>query len=182
MGVGALDTVLITGAGPVGLGAVVNAVFRGARTLVVESLPYRSAKAMELGAEAVVAPGEGALAEIRERTGGRGVDAALDCSGTVAAQRLCLDATRRRGQVAFIGECGEPLEIRASPDLIRKGLTVHGSWHYNLSLYPQILQVIRRAHAIDRLVSHVLPMSRIQEAMETSASRECAKILLKPWE
>src|SRR5437763_8688137 len=41
MRVGALDTVLITGAGPVGLGAVVNAVFRGAQTFVVESLPYR---------------------------------------------------------------------------------------------------------------------------------------------
>src|SRR5437588_4431043 len=36
MGLGAFDTVLITGAGPVGLGAVVNARFRGARVLVVE--------------------------------------------------------------------------------------------------------------------------------------------------
>src|SRR5437763_2261874 len=86
MSVDAFDTVLITGAGPVGLGAVVNAVYRGARALVVESLPYRAARAMELGAEAVFTPGEAALGEIRERTGGRGVDAALDCSGTVAAQ------------------------------------------------------------------------------------------------
>jgi len=182
MSVSAFDTVLITGAGPVGLGAVVNAAFRGARAFVVESLPYRMERARELGAEAVIPPGEEALAEIRQRTVDRGVDAALDCSGTVPAQRLCIDAVRRRGQVAFVGECGEPLAIRASPDLIRKGITLHGSWHYNMNLYPQVVEVIRRSPVVERLVSHVLPMSRIQEAMELSASRECAKILLKPWE
>ena len=98
------------------------------------------------------------------------------------AQRLCINATRRRGQVTFIGECGEPLTIRASPDLVRKGLTLHGSWHYNLSAFPSVMKVIQESPLIDLLISHVLPMSRIQEAMEISASRECAKILLKPWE
>src|SRR5262249_46251586 len=47
MGLGAFDTVLITGAGPVGLGALVNARFRGARAFVVESVPWRVARARE---------------------------------------------------------------------------------------------------------------------------------------
>ena len=183
IGVDAFDTVLIAGAGPVGLGAIVNARFRGARVIVVESVPYRMERAMQMGAEAVLDPRDEATpARLRELTGGLGVDCALDCAGAVSAQRLCIDAVRRRGRVAFVGECHEELPIRASPDLIRKGLTVVGSWHYNLSAYPRLLRVIQESPIVDLLISHVLPMSRIQEAFELSASHETAKVILKPWE
>ncbi|MCX7597623.1 MAG: zinc-binding dehydrogenase [Armatimonadetes bacterium] len=183
MGLNAFDTVLITGAGPVGLGAVVNARFRGARVIVVESVPYRAERALQMGAEAVLSPhDEGILTCILELTDGRGVDCALDCAGAVAAQRLCIEATRRRGRVAFVGECHDELPIRVSPDLIRKGLTVIGSWHYNLSAYPRLMKVIQGSPLIDLLISHVLPMSHIQEAFELSASHKTAKVILKPWE
>src|SRR5262249_38343099 len=87
MGLGAFDTVLITGAGPVGLGALVNARFRGARAFVVESVPWRAARAREIGAERVFDPGDPELLpRIRDLTGGRGVDCALDCSGNVQAE------------------------------------------------------------------------------------------------
>ena len=183
MNVSAFDTVLITGAGAVGLGAVVNATYRGARVIVVESIPYRTEYARMLGADAVIDPSDpAALQEIRDLTDGRGVDAALDCSGVVAAQRMCVDATRRKGRVAFVGECHESMPLTISPDMIRKGLTLYGSWHYNLALYPKVLQVIRCSPAAQKLISHVLPMSRIQEAFEISASHQCAKIILHPWE
>jgi L-iditol 2-dehydrogenase len=183
MGVDAFDTVLITGAGPVGLGAVINARFRGARVIVVESIPYRVERAQMLGADVVIDPQDvDALQQVRELTGGRGVDKSLDCAGVVAAQRFCIDATRRKGQVAFVGECNDPLEIKISPDMIRKGLTIRGSWHYNLALFPKIMQVILESPVIERLISHVLPMSRVQEAFELSASHQCAKIILRPWE
>lgn len=182
MGVGAGDTVLVTGAGPVGLGAVVNARFRGAQVLVVESAPWRAERARQMGA-AVLDPREAELAaRVKDLTGGVGVDAALDTSGVVAAQRHCLDATRRKGQVAFVGECGGPLEVRISPDFIRTGVTVRGCWHYNLSDFPKIMTVIQQSPLIDRLISHTLPMSRIQEAFELCAAQQTAKVILKPWE
>jgi L-iditol 2-dehydrogenase len=184
MGVDAFDTVLITGLGPVGLGGVVNARYRGACVIGVESHPWRVERAKELGAAAVLDPNDpDCLRQIRDLTGGRGVDKALDCSGVPAAHRLCIDAARRKGHVAFVGECGDETRIRVSPDMIRKGLTLHGSWHYNLALVPAVMKVIVESQAVlDRLISHVFPMSRIQEAFETSASHDCAKILLKPWE
>jgi L-iditol 2-dehydrogenase len=183
MGVGAFDTVLITGAGPVGLGAVINAKFRGARVIVVESIPYRVERARMLGADAILDPADDrALDAIQELTAGKGVDKALDCSGTVAAERFCVDATRRKGQVAFVGECQDDLQIRVSPDLIRKGLTVRGSWHYNLSLFPKIMQVIQESPVIEQLITHRFPMSQIQQAFEVSASHQCGKIILDPWQ
>ncbi|NLX37658.1 MAG: zinc-binding dehydrogenase [Chloroflexi bacterium] len=183
MNVTALDTILITGLGPVGLGAVVNAAYRGARVIAMDSVPFRAAYARRLGAETVLDPNDTqALQAVLELTTGLGVDKALDCSGTVAAQRFCLDAVRRRGQVAFVGECNEPLELIVSPDLLRKGIAVLGSWHYNLNLYPQVLQVIRRSPVAAQLISHTFPLSQVQQALALSATHETAKIMLHPWE
>ena len=183
MGVSAFDTILITGAGPVGLGGIVNARFRGARVIVAEPVPWRAARAKDLGAASVIDPREpDCLKQIKELTGGDGVGCALDCAGTAEAERLCIDAARRKGRVAFVGECGDPLTIRVSPDLLRKGLTVVGSWHYNLNDFSSIMKVIQESPLIGLLISHVLPMSGIQEALELSASHETAKIILKPWE
>jgi L-iditol 2-dehydrogenase len=179
---GAFDTVLIAGLGPIGLGAVANARFRGARVIGVEPLPWRAERARQMGAEIVFHPGDDRLVEqIRERTGGKGVDCAIDCSGRAEAERLCIDATRRRGRVAFVGECSEELAIRVSPDMIRKGLTVVGSWLCNLTDIPQVMQVIQESPLIDQLISHVMPMSQIQDAFELLASGECAKVVLRPW-
>ncbi len=184
LGTGAFDTVLVTGLGPVGLGAVVNGRYRGARVIGVESNPWRAQRALELGAEIVIDPRESdALDQIRALTGGKGVDHAIDCSGVVAAHRLCIDATRRRGKVAFVGESMAQTPLTISPDMIRKGLTLFGSWHYNLADTPKIMQMIAESGPIlDRLISHRFPLSEIQQAWETQVSGQCAKVILKPWE
>jgi threonine dehydrogenase-like Zn-dependent dehydrogenase len=180
--IGAFDTLLITGLGPVGLGAVVNACFRGTRVIGVEPVLWRRERALKMGAEVVFDPGEPDLVEkIRALTEGKGVTCALDCSGKVQSQRLCIDATRRRGRVAFVGETNDELTIRISPDMIRKGLTLVGSWLYNMADYPKVMQVIRESPLIDLLISHVMPMSQIEDGFELLASGQCAKVVVHPW-
>lgn len=183
MNVSAFDTVLITGGGPVGLGGVVNAKYRGARTIMVERIPYRQQKARELGADLVLDPDDTDIrSAIMEYTGQVGVDACVETSGTVDAQRLCIDVARRKGQIALVGECGEDLPIKASPDFIRKGIVLFGQWHYNLNGAAKIMKVICESPVVDKMITHVLPMSQIQEALEISASHNCAKIILQPWD
>ncbi len=87
------------------------------------------------------------------------------------------------GKVAFVGQSGRnDTVIHVSPDLISKGLTLIGAWHYNLNDFPSIMKVVQGSSLLDLLVSHVMPMSQIQEAFEISASHQSAKIILKPWE
>jgi len=182
LGVTAFTTILITGAGPVGLGAIVNARFRGATAIVIEGEPYRAALARRMGAT-VLDPTDPATPDaIRDLTHGIGPDCAIDCSGTTQAQRLCIDATRRKGRVAFVGECSDPLALTISPDMIRKGLTLVGSWHYNLADFAKLMQVIERSPLLDLLVTHRFAMSDIQAAFECSVSRQSGKIILNPWE
>jgi len=179
----AFDTVLVAGVGPVGLGAVVNAKFRGAKVVVLEGNSYRAEYAGKLGADLVVDPEDDqALIKVKSFSGNGGVDQAIDCTGVVQAQRFCIDAVRRRGQVALVGESQADLPIQASRDMIRKGSILHGVWHYNLSLFPKIMQVIQNSATAKDLVSHIFPMSQVQEALELSVSQQNAKILLKPWE
>ncbi|MCY3866805.1 MAG: zinc-binding dehydrogenase [Chloroflexi bacterium] len=179
------DTLLVTGLGPVGLGGVVNGVYRGARVIGVDSIKYRAEKALELGASAVVNPLEGdALQQILDLTSaGRGVDKAIDCSGVVAAHRLCIDAARRKGAVAFVGECGDDTPLRISPDMIRKGLRLIGSWHFNMADTPRMMQMIGEiGDQLDKLITHRFSIDDIQSAWETQLSGQCGKVILQPWE
>ena len=117
-----------------------------------------------------------------EFTKGRGVDAAIDCSGVVDAHRLCIDATRRRGKVAFVGESHADTPLRISPDMIRKGLTLVGSWHYNLADTPKMMRMIAdMGDTLGSLISHTFPLDQVQQAWETQVSGNCAKVILKPW-
>jgi L-iditol 2-dehydrogenase len=181
--INASDTVLISGLGPVGLGAVVNALFRGCRIIGVEPSSWRRIRALQMGIHSVFDPGEpDLLKKIMELTGGKGVSCALDCSGKIQSQRLCIDATQRKGRVAFIGETDDELPIRVSPDMIRKGLLLTGSWLYNMRDYDNVMQVIQQSPLIDMLISHTIPMSHIQKAFELLASGNSAKVVVNPWE
>jgi threonine dehydrogenase-like Zn-dependent dehydrogenase len=182
MGVNAFTTLLITGLGPVGLGAVINARFRGARVIAVEMNEYRQKLALELGAEQIIDPrDEQAVQKIKALTGGKGPDCGIDCSGVVAAHQLQIDAVRRLGKVAFVGESTNDTPIRVSPDLIRKGISLIGIWHYNLNQTSKVLQVITESLILDKFITHTFPLDQIEQAFEVSAGQNCAKVILKPW-
>lgn len=180
------DTLLITGLGPVGLGGVINGTHRGATVIGVDTNEYRAAKALELGAAAVIDPTDpDALQRTMDLTrDGRGVDHSVDCSGVVAAHRFCIDATRRKGTVSFVGESGQDsTPIWISTDMLRKGLSLHGSWHYNMADSPQILRVIAaNPEKLDILITHRLPIDRVADAWALQSSGQCAKVILKPWD
>lgn len=180
--VDAYDTVLITGMGPVGLGGVVNAVYRGAKVIAVEPHPYRRNLALELGAVAAIDPNDpAAMQQILSLTDGKGVDKAVECAGTPEAQRFMINAVRRRGRVAFVAEAGE-FTVHVSNDLLRKGLEVHGIWHWNLADTPRMMQTIRAmGHLLDKMITHRFPLSQVQDAWDLQLTGNCGKVLLYPW-
>ena len=183
MNVGAFDTVLITGMGPVGLGGVINCVHRGARVIAVEKHPYRANLAKELGAETTINPeDEDALKQIMDLTDGVGVDKGIDCSAAVAGVRLLIDAARRKGEVSFVGGSGE-VPVWGGRDMMGKGLTLRGAWHFNLGDSPRIMEVVKNeSDLLDKFITHTFPMSKVQEAWELQVTGNCGKVVLYPWE
>ena len=89
---------------------------------------------------------------------------------------------RRRGMLAFVGESSAETPINVSQDMLRKGLILYGSWHYNMKDAHKIMQVISRVKpALDKFITHHFPLSQIQQAWETQATGNCGKVIVKPW-
>lgn len=183
MNVDAFDTVLVNGLGPVGLGGVINATYRGARVIGVELTEYRKQLALELGAESVIDPTEDDVVKrVMDLTDGEGVDAAIDCTGVPQAQRTMIDSLRTRGEAAFVADGGE-VDLDIASDMVYRGLTLHGSWHYNETLIPDMMRMIHDVgDQLDVLITHEFALDDVQSAFELQETRECGKVLLKPWE
>lgn len=181
MRAGVGTTVLVTGLGPVGLGAVVVARRMGARVIGLARNDYRVALARRLGATVLDPRHPQLAAQVQELTGGRGVDCTVETSGAATYQRLALDLTRRLGEVCFLAEGGD-LTVNVDRDFVQKGLVVRGSLDINRNDASELLQIIRAAgEDIDTLITHRLPLADIGAAWALQERGACGKIVLYPW-
>ena len=144
---------------------MINAVYRGARVIAVESYPYRADLAKKLGAAEVVNPEDAdALNQILDLTGGRGVDKGIECSAAPAAVQLLIDASRPKGHISLIGGIRE-VALKSWGVLINHGLTVHGTRHYSLVDTPAMMRMITQVKdQLDTFITHTFHISQIQEA------------------
>ncbi len=99
------DVVVVVGAGMIGLGVLSVARAAGAsQVYVVERLPLRRKRAMEMGAKAVIDPAAGdPIAQLNELTGGYGADIAFDCVGTQDSLNSAIHLARKGGRIVIIG-------------------------------------------------------------------------------
>src|SRR6201991_1112606 len=100
----ASDTVLVLGAGPIGLGIVAAAAGKGARVLAAEPSKARAQVALALGAEATLDPtGPGFLDEVAALTGGAGASVVFEASGRPEAMAVALRGDAVRGRPCCVG-------------------------------------------------------------------------------
>ena len=125
------DTIAIFGQGPVGLSATQFGRALGARVIALDTVAERLELAKGLGADETVDPGSNDPVEaIKELTGGRGVDIAIDCSGSEEGRLAAVRSTRTWGTVGLVGE-GGTMTVNVSKDLMRKQLTIVASWTFS---------------------------------------------------
>jgi L-iditol 2-dehydrogenase len=141
----ASDTVVVLGAGPIGLGVVAAAAGKGARVVVAEPQSDRGALALSLGAEAVVDPLVPDLAEaIGEHTGGQAASVVFEASGKPAAMAAALEVAGFRARCVYIGidvggKAPAALGLIQSKELQIRGII--GS----PGVWPQTLRFLSRA-------------------------------------
>ena len=175
----ALDTFLVSGCGPVGLGAVIHGAVRGARTFAIETSPYRAALAKRLGAEVVFDPTKVDVpAEVRALTGGRGADAAIETSGAPTAPKALALSLRARARMAIVAWAGDVV----LPPVVPLGVELSAVWHWNsLTLEDRMWATVRKARPLlDEFITHVMPLEDVSAAMDLQDAGECGKILLLP--
>lgn len=180
MGTNATHTVGVFGLGPMGLGAVCVAAHLGARVIGVEPIAYRRDLARKLGAAETVDPGEGdVVAQIRELTGGWGLDRALECSGKAEPLHAALDLLRPFGHVAIVGENWEAT-IRPSEHFCRKEITLSGSTCFPLGEFDEILRCFEAGLPAADMITHRFTIEQADEAWRTFAGGQTGKVIFVP--
>jgi L-iditol 2-dehydrogenase len=174
------DTLLVVGCGPVGLGAVINGVARGARVIALEINRYRAQLAEKVGAAAVFNPSQPDVpTHLLDLTEGGGVSAVFDSSGVPALVPLVEQLVRPRARLSFV-VLNQTVELRR---LVTTGLEVHGCWHWNHQRdASEMFEVIRSFRtSLDAIITHSFSLEQVEEAFRAQLSGECGKVLLFPF-
>jgi threonine dehydrogenase-like Zn-dependent dehydrogenase len=178
------DLAVVVGCGPVGLLSIRAALARGAReVMAVDPVPSRVEMAARFGATPAGQGGPETLARVRERSEGRGADAAIEAVGSPESTRQAADLLRLGGRLGAVGVHVEP-HLALSPGEIYDRNLRYASGRCSARHYmPASLEVAARDHAlIATLISHRLPLSQGVEAYRRFAAREegWAKVVLLP--
>jgi len=107
------DTVVVVGAGPVGLAAIMTAGLYGAGKIVAIDLDdSRLERARELGADVTInSSSKEPVGEVQEITDGLGADVVMEAVGVPETFELCCELVRPGGTVANIGVHGKPATL-----------------------------------------------------------------------
>jgi threonine dehydrogenase-like Zn-dependent dehydrogenase len=201
------DTVLVLGAGPVGLYAAKSAWLMGAgRVLVVDHLDYRREKACTF-AHAVTfnfTQYDDIFVQMKKETGYLGTDVAIDAVGAeadgnflqhVTAAKLklqggspialnwAIDSVRKGGTVSVMGAYGPIFSAVKFGDAMNKGLTIRANQCPVKRQWPRLLEHVRNGYLKPSdIVTHRIPLEHIAEGYHMFSAKldGCIKTLVVP--
>ncbi|HWR84854.1 MAG TPA: zinc-dependent alcohol dehydrogenase [Rhodoglobus sp.] len=190
------DTVVVFGAGPVGLYAARSAWFMGAgRVVVMDHLEYRLAKAREFAhAETVnFAEHKDVVLLMKQMTDYLGFDRAIDAAGAEAdgnfiqhvtsaklklqggspiALNWAIDGVRKGGTVSVMGAYGPIFSAVKFGDALNKGLTLRMNQAPVKRQWPRLLEHIKAGYfKPSDIVTHRIPLEHIAEGYHIFSSK-----------
>ncbi len=176
-----IQSVVVAGAGPVGLGVLAMLrILLGeqAPVLIADMIPYRLELAARLGGTPIDLNQQTIDEGVREHGNG-GIDLAIDTSGKSAARQGCLAVLARRGVLVCVGH-GESLNLAVSADLIAPERAVLGSEYFCYDELPELLQHLRTHRAyLRQIITHRFPVDCLQAAFEVFFQGETGKVVIE---
>jgi len=183
------ETVLIQGAGLLGLNLVALAAEAGAKKIFISDvIQSRLDLAKQFGADICLnlkeMTPEQIDQQIRDHTGGYGVDVAFEVCGVKSVVKQAVQSLRIGGRYLIAGLVtpGSDLEIDGN-QLTRKYLTVKGIHNYHpkhLGMALQFLEKYAKKYPFDQLVGKVFPLSGINDAIAMAETGKYTRIAIKP--
>ncbi|MFA5190932.1 MAG: alcohol dehydrogenase catalytic domain-containing protein [Verrucomicrobiia bacterium] len=179
------DTVVVLGAGPIGLFFNRLVHLKGARVIAADMKAERLAVAKQLGAHETLdlSKVSDPVAAIRERTeGGRGVDVAIEAVGLPEVWQTAIATVRKGGIANLFGGCASNTKITVDTGLIHYNeVTIKGVFHFTPEYVRRAMNLIAQGSVnTDIFITHEFPLSRISEAIELLVNQVGIKISIKP--
>ncbi len=177
------NTVMVTGCGPIGLFTTgVCRVGGASKIYAVDYNEYRLQLARQMGAAYTINPLQlDPVREIWKDTGGEGVDAVMEMSGSEERLQDGLKAVKNGGIVSLLGIPKEKVSLDLADDVIFKGITLTGisgreifnTWYITSALVSSLLDA-------GQVITHRLKLEEYEEAFSIMQSGKCGKIILYP--
>lgn len=191
IGLEAGDSLVVQGAGGLGLYAAAVGRDMGAEVIVIEGIPERIELAKRFGAEEAVSLQEHPTVEerverVKALTGGFGADVVLEVTGVPAAFVEALQLVRPGGSVAEIGNVnlGEENEVPLAPGLItRKAARIQGFVRYQPWYLHKALRFLERKHQehpFDELSDQEYGLEDVGEAIRREEAKKVARPAVVP--
>jgi S-(hydroxymethyl)glutathione dehydrogenase/alcohol dehydrogenase len=175
------DSVVVYGAGGVGLNVIQGAALAGATTIIaVDTNAAKMDMAKAFGATHAIISSDSNLEEIRALTGGRGAEHVFESVGLPSVQESALDAARPGGMVTLVGlsPMGSGTNLPGAV-ITRTEKTVKGSYYGSVSPqrdFPLFVDMYKAGRLkLDELVSQQYRLEDINEAYDAMLSGEVAR-------
>ena len=176
------DTVLVVGAGPIGLFALLAAKQKCKKIVVADILDNRLSLAKEYGADAVVNTKTQSLEEFtKEFTEGSGFDVCIEACGAPETFLNCIDCAAFAANIILIGN-GKRETSFVHSIILKKELNIHGSRNaLNADFINNIRIVADKKADVMKMVSGIYDMENATAAFEALKNNDgtLAKILIK---
>jgi L-iditol 2-dehydrogenase len=169
LGVEAGTTMLLVGAGPMGLMHLVIAQALGASVIASEPDEDRRAWARKLGAVEVIDPmSQDAVKRTKELTNGEGADVAVVSTGAVPAVKPALEGVRKQGSINLFGGFPPNSVLDLDPNMIHYNeLILTGSQNAPIAQYEQALKLLPKLGDLRHVVSHSFTIDDAPKAYES---------------
>jgi L-iditol 2-dehydrogenase len=174
--------VAILGNGAFGILHALLLQSEGMRPLVIGRRPSRASLARDLGLDAIEADAAQASDAIAERTGGRGADAVVECTGSGDVWECATDLVRRGGTVSFFG--GLPGGARvafAAARLHYDEIRLVSPFHFTPRDVRRAFELIAaQAFPLERLISDTYRLTDVGAAFAHLDAGAGMKVLIEP--
>jgi L-iditol 2-dehydrogenase len=181
------DTVVVIGAGPLGLLLTALAKLRGARVILTGHGPQRLALAHHFGADVVIDSSSLSLQEQEEAVRveteeGRGADVVIEAVGMPAIWEVAARLVRPGGLVNFFGGCSSGTHVTLPTQVLHYSeVTTKGVFHFTPAQYAQALELITsRRVDVEALITERLPLSATLDAIHRLLEKQGVKYALIP--
>lgn len=177
------DTVVILGAGPIGLLHLQLAKAMGAGTVIVsESIEKRIKLARSFGAEVINFKEEDPIKRLVELTGGQRADSVIVAVGNTIAIQQAFQMIKPAGTIVIFGGVPQGMKMEIDPNIIHYlEINVTGSIDSTVEEFRGALRLIaKRIIKVKPLISHELPLEEILKGFDLIGNRESIKVLVKP--
>ncbi len=177
------ESIVVIGAGPMGLLHTIVSRLSGARVIAIDLVEDRLSVASRLGANFVINSSvEDPVDKVMSITDGDGADVVIVTAGSKKAIELSYNLIGVGGRIVIFAGVYPPTNIEFDPNILHyKEAIVMGSHAYRPIEFQRAVHILESGYVdVKKIISHVLPLEKLEEGFNIAEKGLGLKVIVKP--